>query len=146
MRKWIFIGLLLLCGHLVADDYMEWNWPVTDAPPEYPGGQNALFRYLSDSIHYPEEAKINQVEGRTVVQFIVDTLGYVCEVEIYKSSGDSALDAEAVRVCRSMPQWKPAWQIVNYKTGERRTLRTRYTVPIHFCLSGSEHKEKTTIQ
>ena len=44
MRKWIFIGLLLLCGHLVADDYMEWNWPVTDAPPEYPGGQNGSGR------------------------------------------------------------------------------------------------------
>ena len=146
MRKWIFIGLLLLCGHIVADDYMEWNWPVTDAPPEFPGGQYALFRYMSDSIHYPEEAKINQVEGRTVVQFIVDTLGYVCEVEIYKSSGDSVLDAEAVRVCRSMPQWKPAWRIVNYETGERRTLRTRYTVPINFSMSGSESKDKTNKQ
>ena len=146
MRKWIFIGFMLFCVNLVADDYMEWNWPVTDSPPEFPGGQKALLKYMSDSIHYPEEARKNHAEGRPIVQFVVDSLGNVCEVEIHKSCGDSALDAEAVRVFRSMPQWKPAWRIVNYETGERRTLRTRYTVPINFRIPEDEEKDKTTIQ
>ncbi|MBQ6748437.1 MAG: energy transducer TonB [Paludibacteraceae bacterium] len=146
MRKWIFIGFLVLSATIIADDYMEWNWPVTDAPPEFPGGQKALLKYMSDSIHYPEEARKNHEEGQVVVQFVVDSLGNVCETAVYRSCGVPALDAEAVRVCQSMPRWKPAWRIVNYNTGERRTLRTRYTIPIHFRLPEDEQKDKTTIQ
>jgi TonB family protein len=94
--------------------------------PEYPGGEMALRKFISENINYPEIAREKGVEGRVYVSFVVDKQGDVANVKIARGV-DSALDQEALRVVNSLPAWKPGKQ-----RGE--AVNVEYTVPIHFAL------------
>lgn len=100
---------------------------VVEDMPEFPGGQRALFKYLSEHIKYPVIAQENGIQGRVICQFTIDKGGSIVDVEVVRSAGDPSLDREAVRVIKSMPKWKP---------GQQRGLlvRTRYTLPCNFSL------------
>lgn len=74
--------------------------------PEFPGGQQAMFKYLSENVKYPTIAHENRIQGRVVVQFVVNKDGSISEVEVVRSGGDPSLDKEAVRLISSMPNWK----------------------------------------
>ncbi len=93
--------------------------------PSYEGGDAAMFRYLQRNVKYPSEARNNNVEGTSYVQFIVDTDGGVDNVEVVKTSGDITLDEEAIRVVQSMPDWKPGMQ-------NGAPVNVRYILPIKF--------------
>lgn len=95
--------------------------------PAYPGGQKALFQFLTDNVKYPEVAKQNGIEGRVIVQFVVDRDGTISKVKVLKSGGDPSLDKEAVRVIRSMPDWHPG-------TIRGKPVRIQYTLPVNFRL------------
>jgi protein TonB len=75
---------------------------------EYPGGPAAWARYLNKSLHYPDEAVNNEIQGDVVVQFIVDKEGNVSDVEAV--SGPNELRDEAVRVIKKSGKWTPAVQ------------------------------------
>ena len=100
---------------------------VVEQMPEFPGGQEALMKFLSESVKYPKEAFKDGVQGRVVVQFVVEKDGSISEVEVVKKVNEH-LDAEAVRVVNAMPKWKPGKQ-----KGEN--VRVKYTLPISFRLS-----------
>ena len=100
---------------------------VVEQMPEFPGGQEAMMKYLSESVKYPKEASKDGVQGRVVVQFVVEKDGSISEVEVVKKVNEH-LDAEAVRVVNAMPKWKPGKQ-----KGEN--VRVKYTLPISFRLS-----------
>ncbi len=76
---------------------------------EFPGGNAALFKFISDNLDYPDEAKSNDVTGTVGVKFVIDKQGNVTNVEVVRSV-DPYLDREAVRVIKMMPRWKPAQQ------------------------------------
>ncbi len=95
-------------AEFAADD--EKVYQVCENAPEFPGGMDAMMRYLSTNIKYPAEAKAAGKEGRSIVKFIVKKDGSIANVEIVKSSGDKSLDDEALRVVSSMPKWKPGTQ------------------------------------
>ncbi|MBR5325830.1 MAG: energy transducer TonB [Prevotella sp.] len=99
---------------------------VVEQMPEYPGGMQALFEYLSQNLKYPEDAKQQKVEGRVIAIFVVETDGSISNVEVVKPVFPS-LDAEAVRVLSDMPKWKPGMQ-------SGKVVRVKYTVPINFSL------------
>ena len=100
---------------------------VVETMPSFPGGQQALFKFLSESVRYPEDARKEKAEGRVICQFVVERDGRITDVIVKRSSGNLSLDKEAVRVLRSMPRWRP---------GKQRgvSVRVRYTVPINFSL------------
>jgi protein TonB len=100
---------------------------VVEQMPEFPGGQEAMMKYLSESVKYPKEASKDGIQGRVVVQFVVEKDGSISEVEVIKKVNEH-LDAEAVRVVNAMPKWKPGKQ-----KGEN--VRVKYTLPISFRLS-----------
>lgn len=100
---------------------------VVEEMPQFPGGQQALFRYLSENVKYPVIAQENGIQGRVICQFIVDKDGSITNVEVVKSGGDASLDKEAVRVIKSMPNWKPGKQ-------RGKPVRVKYTVPVNFRL------------
>lgn len=100
---------------------------VVEQMPEFPGGQEALMKFLSESVKYPKEASKDGIQGRVVVQFVVEKDGSISEVEVVKKVNEH-LDAEAVRVVNAMPKWKPGKQ-----KGEN--VRVKYTLPISFRLS-----------
>ncbi len=97
---------------------------VVEQMPEFPGGMEALFKYMAENMKYPEDAKKQQVEGRVLVQFIVETDGSVSNTEVLKRVFPS-LDAEAVRVISGMPKWIPGK--LNGKV-----VRVKYTIPVSF--------------
>ena len=95
--------------------------------PSYPGGQKALFKFLSENVHYPRAAEKKMIEGRVICQFVVDRDGTIEDVQVVKSGGHPSLDKEAVRVIKLMPKWKPGLQ-------DGKPVRVRYTVPVNFRL------------
>lgn len=79
---------------------------MAESMPEFPGGQDALDKFLSENVKYPIAAQENGFHGRVICQFIVNKAGLITEVEVV-SGGDPSLKNEAVRVIQSMPRWKP---------------------------------------
>ncbi|HMO32788.1 MAG TPA: energy transducer TonB [Lacibacter sp.] len=92
--------------------------------PEFPGGADALSRYLSNNLRYPQEALEDGISGIVYIEFIVDTDGGISEVKIIKDIGGGC-GREALRVVRRMPNWVP---------GEQGGLKVkvRYTLPVRF--------------
>ncbi len=99
---------------------------VVEIMPEYPGGEKALFSFLGNNIKYPEVAKKNKVTGRVFVTFVVEKDGSVADVKLLKGIG-SGCDEEAMRVIKSMPNWKPGTQ-------RGKAVRVQYNLPIKFAL------------
>lgn len=102
--------------------------PLYQTMPAYPGGQKALVQYLSENVKYPEEAKKNGIEGRVLVQFVVDKDGSIGQVKVARSGGDKTLDNEAIRVIKAMPNWKPG-------TVRGKNVRVKYKLPVNFRFS-----------
>lgn len=92
--------------------------------PEFPGGFSELRNFLTSNVNYPESAKTNNIEGRTLVSFVVEKDGSITDIEVLRGF-DKDCDAEAVRVVSTMPKWKPG-----VKDGE--TVRCRFTLPFTF--------------
>ena len=95
-------------------------------PPEYPDGEKALYKYLAENIHYPEQAKADGIEGKVFVRFIVRDNGDIVNVEVERGIGGGC-DEEAMRVIKSMPKWIPA-------TSEGKVVNVQYVIPINFKL------------
>jgi TonB family protein len=104
-------------------------YQIVEEMPQYPGGEQALLKYVSDNITYPQEAKDKEIQGRVFVSFVIEKDGSVNEVKVLRSIGGGC-DEEAVRVIKGMPKWKPGKQ-------EGKPVRVSYTMPINFKLDGS---------
>jgi protein TonB len=94
--------------------------------PEFPGGQDALNRYLVRNIKYPLLAQENGIQGRVVCQFVVNSDGSIVDIAVVRGVEES-LDKEAIRVIQSMPKWTPGRQ-------GGKSVRVKYTLPIRFKL------------
>ena len=114
----LFIITLLLMAGAVAQDL-----PAKRA--EFPGGMGALVQFLQAETRYPKEAMDQNIQGTVLVEFIIDKEGNVTNVNVLKSA-HPLLDAEAVRVCRAMPQWTPA------QDGEGKYVKSTYQLPFTF--------------
>ena len=99
---------------------------VVEVMPSFPGGQGALFEWLSKNIKYPVVAEENGVQGRVIVTFVVERNGSITDVQVVKSD-DPSLDKEAVRVVKAMPHWIPGKQ-------NGSAVRVKFTVPVTFRL------------
>ena len=99
---------------------------VVEQMPSFPGGMGALMSWLSQNIKYPVIAAENGVQGRVIVQFVVEKDGSITDVKVAKSV-DPSLDKEAARVVKSMPHWIPGKQ-------NGSAVRVKYTVPVTFKL------------
>ncbi len=94
--------------------------------PEFPGGPEALRRYVAFNIRYPREAAIGNIQGKVIVMFIVDEEGKVTNVRIGKGV-HYLLDEEAMRIVRNMPNFKPGIE-------EGKPVKVSYGIPINFSL------------
>ncbi|SHK71438.1 energy transducer TonB [Xylanibacter ruminicola] len=133
MKKFLIMALMALFGlttvsaqKTVVAQKNQQVFDVVEKMPEYPGGQAALFEYLSTNIKYPADAEKQKIEGRVLVTFVVNTDGSITDIEVVKKAFPS-LDAEAVRVISGMPKWTPGEQ-------KGQKVRVKYTVPLNFRL------------
>ena len=97
--------------------------------PQFPGGDAALMKYLSSHINYPPMAAENNVQGKVILQFVVEKDGRVGEVKVARSV-DKDLDKEAIRVVKSLPKFTPGRQ-------NGQAVRVWYTLPVTFKLQGT---------
>lgn len=99
---------------------------VVEKIPEFPGGMSAMMAFISKNIKYPAEAQKAKIQGKVIVQFIVDTEGNISSPTIIQGV-DPLLDAEAIRLTTLMPKWKPGMQ-------RGQAVNVQYTVPFTFRL------------
>jgi protein TonB len=100
---------------------------VVENMPEFPGGDLGLMKYIQKNVKYPAIAKEYNITGKVYVSFIVDKSGKVTNVKIVRGV-DRNLDAEAVRVVKSLPKYKPGKQ-------RGKAVRVMFTIPINFTLN-----------
>ncbi|MBD5270917.1 MAG: energy transducer TonB [Bacteroides sp.] len=101
---------------------------VVEQQPQFPGGQEALMKYLSEHIKYPPMAAENNIQGRVVVQFVVTKTGSIGEVKVVRGK-DPDLDKEAVRVVKSLPKFIPGKM-------NGHPVNVWFTLPVNFRLQG----------
>lgn len=99
---------------------------IVEEMPQFPGGPEALFQYLSKKIKYPTDAVEHGIQGRVTCSFVVERDGTLNDIQVLRGV-DPSLDAEAVRVIQSMPKWIP---------GRQRSVPVpvKYSVPVTFRL------------
>ncbi len=99
---------------------------VVEQMPEYPGGMTECLKFLASNLKYPTISQENGVQGRVIVQFVVNKDGSIVDPVVVRSV-DPYLDKEALRVVKSMPKWTPGKQ-------RGKAVRVKYTLPVTFKL------------
>jgi len=97
-----------------------------DHMPEYPGGDDAMLKFLSQNIIYPQIAKETGITGTVYSRFVVEKDGSVSDVNVLKGIGGGC-DEEVVRVVKLMPKWSPGLQ-------EGKKVRVQFNLPVKFTL------------
>jgi protein TonB len=132
-----FIAIVLFTGHALAQqdttgvdstkrasDSLYYQAP--DLMPEFPGGDVEMQKFIMNNLEYPPLAIENNIQGRVLVEFIVDEQGKVTQVKVLKGIGWGC-DEAAMKVVKKMPRWKPG--IHNGKL-----VKVRYVMPFRFRL------------
>ena len=135
MKRLILMSLMATCCLTTVlaqktvvsqKDQKEEPFNVVEDMPAFPGGMDAMIQFLSSNIQYPADAKKQKVDGRVLVKFVVEKDGSITEVKVIKPAFPS-LDAEAIRVVKAMPKWKPGYQ-------NGQAVRVQFAMPINFSL------------
>jgi TonB family protein len=104
---------------------------AVEIEPTPKGGLEEFYRFLGNNIKYPAEDKKNEVQGRVIVQFIVEKDGSFSNLKVLRQPSE-ALGNEALRVLGLAPKWNPGIQ-------NGRTVRVQYTIPINFSLGDGDN-------
>ena len=107
---------------------------VVEEMPEFPGGMGEAMKFLAKNIKYPVAAQQAKIEGRVIVQFVVERDGSISDIHTVRSVSPE-LDAEAIRVVSLMPKWKPGKQ-------RGKAVAVKYTMPIMFRLQSPAPKNE----
>ncbi|MCL2303239.1 MAG: M56 family metallopeptidase [Lentimicrobiaceae bacterium] len=99
----------------------------TEEMPEPIGGFDAMYKFLADNLKYPEAARNSGISGQVFIEFVVEKDGSISNAKVLKGA-DPELDAEALRVVRIMPKWKPGKQM-------GKPVRTFYQIPVRFAIN-----------
>ena len=92
--------------------------------PQFPGGDEAMMKFIQENTVYPENAKKKGIGGKTFVAFTIEKDGSITDVKVLRGC-DKECDAEAVRVVKSMPKWKPG-------KVKGQPVRVNFTMPFVF--------------
>ena len=114
-------------GPVVEADDDDRIYEMVEENAQFPGGDEACFKWLSEHIKYPSICQEQGVQGRVIVNFVVNKDGSIVDVKTARSP-DANLTKEAERVVKMMPKWKPAKQ-------GNKTVRSRFTLPVMFRLN-----------
>lgn len=106
---------------------------VVEQDPEFPGGMEALYRYLSENLQYPQLAKDNGISGMVYVTFVIEKDGSVSNPKILREIGGGC-GAEAIRVVKAMPKWIPGKQ-------RGKPVRVQFTLPVKFQFNDDTETE-----
>jgi len=126
-RHLLLILVLILTANFTIQAQNQEEEPtfviLTDSP-EYPGGMNAMTKYLKDAIVYPQEALNDSIEGRVFVSFVIEKDGRISKVKVLRNIG-GICGHETARAVLMMPPWKPGEQ-------QGKKVRTQFILPVYF--------------
>ena len=146
MKKIIFTALLAVVGIIgygqTTEDSNDEIFHVVEQMPEFPGGDEAFFKYLGDNLQYPIKAREAGIEGKIIVEFVVEADGSITNVLAHYlprrndsqnqnasvNSFQKELENEAIRVIKAMPKWIPGKQ-------RGKNVRVAYRCPVTFSLN-----------
>jgi periplasmic protein TonB len=111
---------------VVGDPNANTIFTVVEEMPAFPGGDSKLLEYIRNNIKYPSIARENNIQGRVFVTFVVDKDGKVKDAKVVRGIGGGC-DEEALRVVKSLPEWKPGRQ-------NGRNVMVQFTLPVNFTL------------
>lgn len=109
-----------------ASSSREKVYDAVEVLAQFPGGPGRLNQWLKNNMRYPEDAYNNGVEGRVIVQFVIEKDGSITNPVIVRGI-DKELDREAIRLVKAMPKWIPG-------RNNDMPVRSRYTMPVTFKL------------
>lgn len=95
--------------------------------PSFPGGEQALFKFLHDNVRYPRVAQENEIQGTIFVQFVVDKEGNINDVKTIGATKGGGLEEESIRVVKKMPKWKPGRQ-------NQQNVSVQFNLPVTYTL------------
>lgn len=108
--------------------YEDEIFTVVEQMPEFPGGTQALYKYIQENVKYPQVAKEAGIQGTVYLSFVVEKDGNITDIKILRGiPGGRMCDDEAVRVVKTMPNWKPGKQ-------RGKPVKVSYTLPVKFTL------------
>ena len=110
----------------VEEDLEDEVFVVVEDDPEFPGGTDSLIAFIQRNLVYPRQAIDNKIEGKVYVTFTIEVDGSISNVRLLRDIGGGC-GAEAVRVVKMMPKWKPGRQ-------HGKAVRVQYNLPISFEL------------
>jgi protein TonB len=120
----------MIAGNLSRDndssDAKVYNAAGLDVVPSFPGGEDAMLRFLKKHLQYPLDARESNITGRVYVSFIIDENGKVTEIKVVRGLGYGT-DDEVSRVVRIMPDWSPG----KY---QGKNVKTSLVMPVFFSL------------
>ena len=99
---------------------------VVENDPEFPGGMEALYKYVAQNIKYPQLARDNGITGKVYVTFVVERDGSIANPKVLRDIGGGC-GQEAIRVVKSMPKWTPGKQ-------RGKAVRVQFNLPVNFSL------------
>ncbi len=111
---------------VIAEDVENKIFDLVEQQPEFPGGVDALMKFIRDNINYPMIAAENGIKGRVSLKFVVTKTGEIADVKVVRGV-DPHLDKEAIRVLKSMPNWIPGKQ-------NGKAVNVYFSLPVNFVL------------
>jgi protein TonB len=96
-------------GTTIVYDTIDKVFDIVDEMPQFISGTQGLYQFISQNIKYPVEAVTNGIQGRVILQFVVQKDGSIANIEVV-SSPAASLSEEAVRVLKLLPNWIPGMQ------------------------------------
>jgi protein TonB len=100
---------------------------TVEVAPQFPGGLQQFYHYLGTNIHYPDDARVKNQQGRVIITMIIEKDGSLSDIKVLRGVSAS-IDQEALRAMSASPKWSPGMQ-------NGKVVRCQYTVPIAFTLS-----------
>ena len=107
-------------------------YPYAQVMPLFPGGEDALMKYLNKNLKYPKKAKDAGIQGMVFLSFLIEADGKVSNIIVVKGIGNGC-DEEAKRVVEAMPKWNPGKQ-------DGKPVAVKLNLPIKFTLTSGETK------
>jgi len=133
MKKYLFLALFIFATislkaqkmvTITADNNAVYN--TVEVQPIPPNGMAGFYKFLSDHIKYPAKERADHVQGKVIMQFVIERDGSLTDIKILRSPAE-ALATEAVRVVKAAGNWTPGTQ------GGKK-VRVQFTIPVNFTL------------
>ena len=128
MRWFFYIFLLLLLPALSFGQHETKDSVYTsvDQMPEYPGGQGSLLKYITKNLRYPIEDRDDNIQGRVIVNFVIDRYGKTRDIKVVRPTG-SQFEKSVIELIKNMPEWKPG-----INNGQKVSVQYKLPLSVHF--------------